>query len=398
MSTPYCLLCQDEGHETRSSCVVCKRCGLKGHSKRDCKEMPVGNGSSQGRKVALLTGITGQDGSYLAEFLLEKGYEVHGIIRRSSSFNTGRIAHLYDDPKAHKQGKMILHYGDLIDGNCLVHIINTTKPTEIYNLGAQSHVKVSFDLAEYTAEVDGVGTLRLLDAIRTCGLSDSVKFYQASTSELYGKVQEVPQKETTPFYPRSPYGVAKLFAYWSVVNYREAYGMYACNGILFNHESPRRGETFVTRKVTRSLAKIHLGQMESFELGNLDSMRDWGHARDYVEGMWLMLQQDNPDDFVLATGHMHSVREFVEAACEYIGMELEWEGSGDSEVAKEKKTGIVRLRVNPKFYRPTEVEQLLGDPTKAKTKLGWTPKVDFKALVKDMMDSDIALMKKNEMA
>merc|ERR1719239_806566 len=232
---------------------------------------------------------------------------------RSSSFNTGRIAHLYDDPKAHKQGKMILHYGDLIDGNCLVHIINTTKPTEIYNLGAQSHVKVSFDLAEYTAEVDGVGTLRLLDAIRTCGLSDSVKFYQASTSELYGKVQEVPQKETTPFYPRSPYGVAKLFAYWSVVNYREAYGMYACNGILFNHESPRRGETFVTRKVTRSLAKIHLGQMESFEPGNLDSMRDWGHAREYVEGMWLMLQQDKPDDFVLATGHMHSVREFVAA-------------------------------------------------------------------------------------
>merc|ERR1712045_489949 len=307
----------------------------------------VQSGGSQGRKVALLTGITGQDGSYLAEFLLEKGYEVHGIIRRSSSFNTGRIAHLYDDPKAHKEGRMILHYGDLIDGNCLVHIINTTKPTEIYNLGAQSHVKVSFDLAEYTAEVDGVGTLRLLDAIRTCGLSDSVKFYQASTSELYGKVQEVPQKETTPFYP----------------------------------ESPRRGETFVTRKVTRSLAKIHLGQMESFELGNLDSMRDWGHARDYVEGMWLMLQQDKPDDFVLATGHMHSVREFVEAACEYIGMELEWEGSGDSEIAKEKKTGIVRLRVNPKFYRPTEVEQLLGDPAKAKTKLGWAPRVDFKALV-----------------
>merc|ERR1712061_659442 len=331
------------------------------------------NGGSQGRKVALLTGITGQDGSYLAEFLLKKGYEVHGIIRRSSSFNTGRISHLYENPESHSGGRMILHYGDLIDGNCLVHIINTTKPTEIYNLGAQSHVKVSFDLAEYTAEVDGVGTLRLLDAIRTCGLSDSVKFYQASTSELYGKVQEVPQKETTPFYPRSPYGVAKLFAYWSVVNFREAYGMYACNGILFNHESPRRGETFVTRKVTRSLAKIHLGQMESFELGNLDSMRDWGHARDYVEGMWLMLQQDKPDDFVLATGHMHSVREFVEAAREYIGMELEWEGSGASEIAKEKKTGIVRLRVNPKFYRPTEVEQLLGDPTKAKTKLGWTP-------------------------
>jgi len=293
---------------------------------------------------------------------------------------------------------MILHYGDLIDGNCLVKIINTTKPTEIYNLGAQSHVKVSFDLAEYTAEVDGVGTLRLLDAIRTCGLSDSVRFYQASTSELYGKVQEVPQKETTPFYPRSPYGVAKLFAYWSVVNYREAYNMYACNGILFNHESPRRGETFVTRKVTRSLAKIHLGQMESFELGNLDSMRDWGHAKDYVEGMWLMLQQEKPDDFVLATGHMHSVREFVESAFKFIGMEIVWEGKGDTEIGKEKATGIIRLKVNPKFYRPTEVEQLLGDPTKAKNLLGWEPKVAFDALVKDMMESDIALMKKNPAA
>jgi len=355
-------------------------------------------GEAGGRKVALITGITGQDGSYLAEFLLDKGYTVHGIIRRSSSFNTGRISHLYDDPKSHRQGKMILHYGDLIDGNCLVKIINTTRPTEIYNLGAQSHVKVSFDLAEYTAEVDGVGTLRLLDAIRTCGLGDSVRFYQASTSELYGKVQEVPQTEKTPFYPRSPYGVAKLFAYWSVVNYREAYNMYACNGILFNHESPRRGETFVTRKVTRSLAKIHLGQMEYFELGNLDSMRDWGHARDYVEGMWLMLQQDQPDDFVLATGHMHSVREFVEEAFRYIGRELEWEGSGDTEIGREKGGGAVRVKVNPKFYRPTEVEQLLGDPTKAKTKLGWEPKVEFGDLVKDMMDADIALMKKDPAA
>jgi len=362
-----------------------------------CKGMEAGDDAGD-RKVALITGITGQDGSYLAEFLLDKGYTVHGIIRRSSSFNTGRIAHLYDDPKSHRQGKMILHYGDLIDGNCLVKIINTTKPTEIYNLGAQSHVKVSFDLAEYTAEVDGVGTLRLLDAIRTCGLSDSVKFYQASTSELYGKVQEVPQKETTPFYPRSPYGVAKLFAYWSVVNYREAYNMYACNGILFNHESPRRGETFVTRKVTRSLAKIHLNQMESFELGNLDSMRDWGHAKDYVEGMWLMMQQEKPDDFVLATGHMHSVREFVISAFKYIGMEILWEGKGDTEVGKEKSTGIIRLKVNPKFYRPTEVEQLLGDPTKAKNILGWEPKVAFDELVKDMMDSDIALMKKNPAA
>jgi len=353
------------------------------------------NSDGESRRVALITGITGQDGSYLAEFLLEKGYEVHGIIRRSSSFNTGRIAHLYDDPNSHRQGKMVLHYGDLIDGNCLVKIINTTKPTEIYNLGAQSHVKVSFDLAEYTAEVDGVGTLRLLDAIRTCGLDKSVKFYQASTSELYGKVQEVPQKETTPFYPRSPYGVAKLFAYWSVVNYREAYDMYACNGILFNHESPRRGETFVTRKVTRSVAKIHLNQMDYFELGNLDSMRDWGHAKDYVEGMWLMLQQDKPDDFVLATGHMHSVREFVLAAFKYIGIDIVWEGSGVSEVGKEKETGKIRIKVNPKFFRPTEVEQLLGDPTKAKTELGWAPKVAFDDLVKDMMDSDILLMKKN---
>eukprot|EP00088_Acartia_fossae_P038747 TRINITY_DN4021_c0_g1_i11.p1 TRINITY_DN4021_c0_g1~~TRINITY_DN4021_c0_g1_i11.p1 ORF type:complete len:360 (-),score=62.77 TRINITY_DN4021_c0_g1_i11:537-1616(-) len=356
------------------------------------------NSDGSSRRVALITGITGQDGSYLAEFLLEKGYEVHGIIRRSSSFNTGRIAHLYDDPKSHKEGKMVLHYGDLIDGNCLVKIINDTKPTEIYNLGAQSHVKVSFDLAEYTAEVDGVGTLRLLDAIRTCGLEKSVRFYQASTSELYGKVQEVPQKETTPFYPRSPYGVAKLFAYWSVINYREAYDMYACNGILFNHESPRRGETFVTRKVTRSVAKIHLKQMEFFELGNLDSMRDWGHAKDYVEGMWLMLQQDKPDDFVLATGHMHSVREFVVASFKYVGINIQWEGSGDSEVGKDVESGVVRVRVNPKFFRPTEVEQLLGDPTKAKAQLGWAPKVDFDALVKDMMDSDIKLMKMNPSA
>jgi len=347
------------------------------------------------RKVALITGITGQDGSYLAEFLLKKGYEVHGIIRKSSSFNTGRIVHLYDDPSSHREGKMILHYGDLTDGNRLVMIINETKPTEIYNLGAQSHVKVSFDLAEYTAQVDGLGTLRLLEAVRTCGLSKSVKFYQASTSELYGKVVEVPQKETTPFYPRSPYGVAKLFAYWSVINFREAYDMFACNGILFNHESPRRGETFVTRKITRSVAKISLNQLEYFELGNLDSLRDWGHAKDYVEGMWLMLQQDAPDDFVLATGHMHSVREFLLAAFKHVGTEITWEGKGDQEVGKDRKTGIIRVKVNPKFYRPTEVDQLLGDPTKAKTKLGWKPKVDFDALVKDMMDSDIELMKKN---
>ena len=352
------------------------------------------NGHGNG-KIALITGITGQDGSYLAEFLIAKGYTVHGIIRRSSSFNTGRIAHLYGDPTAHTGGRMHLHYGDLIDSNCLVHLINTIKPNEIYNLGAQSHVKVSFDLAEYTAEVDGVGTLRLLDAIRTSGLQDSVRFYQASTSELYGKVQEVPQSETTPFYPRSPYAVAKLYSYWIVTNYREAYNMYACNGILFNHESPRRGETFVTRKITRSLAKIHLGLLESFDLGNIDSLRDWGHAKDYVEGMWLMLQQDKPDDFVLATGHMHSVREFVEAACKYIGMGIVWEGKGQNEVGKEKGTDIVRIKINPKHYRPTEVEQLLGDPTKAKNILGWTPKVQFDELVNDMMKADIALMKIN---
>lgn len=353
------------------------------------------NSDESRRKVALITGITGQDGSYLAEFLLDKGYEVHGIIRRSSSFNTGRIAHLYDDPKSHRSGKMLLHYGDLIDGNCLVKIINSVKPSEIYNLGAQSHVKVSFDLAEYTAEVDAVGTLRLLDAIKTCGLQDSVRFYQASTSELYGKVQEVPQKETTPFYPRSPYGVAKLFAYWSVINFREAYNMFACNGILFNHESPRRGETFVTRKITRSVAKIHLGQMEYFELGNLDSQRDWGHAKDYVEGMWQILQLEKPDDFVLATGEMRSVREFVVASFKHIGQEIVWEGKGEQEVGKDKATGVVRVKVNPKFYRPTEVEQLLGDPTKARNTFGWNPKVTFDDLVKDMMESDIELMRRN---
>jgi len=354
--------------------------------------MALSNGDAR-KKVALITGITGQDGSYLAEFLIEKGYEVHGIIRRSSSFNTGRISHLYDDPNSHKEGKMVLHYGDLIDGSCLVKIISSVRPSEIYNLAAQSHVKVSFDLAEYTAEVVAVGTLRLLDAIKTCGLEKSVKFYQASTSELYGKVQEVPQTEKTPFYPRSPYGVAKLFAYWSVVNFREAYDMFACNGILFNHESPRRGETFVTRKITRSVAKISLGQMESFQLGNLDSKRDWGHAKDYVEAMWHMLQLEKPEDFVIATGEMHSVREFVEKAFAHIGKEIEWEGQGDNEIGKEKGTGIVRVQVNPKYYRPTEVEQLLGDPSKAKRTFNWAPKVTFDELVKDMMTSDIELMK-----
>ena len=380
--------------------------------------MALTNGGEARKKVALITGITGQDGSYLAEFLIEKGYEVHGIIRRSSSFNTGRISHLYDDPNSHKEGKMVLHYGDLIDGSCLVKIISNVRPCEIYNLAAQSHVKVSFDLAEYTAEVVAVGTLRLLDAIKTCGLEKSVKFYQASTSELYGKVQEVPQNEKTAFYPRSPYGVAKLFAYWSVVNFREAYNMFACNGILFNHESPRRGETFVTRKITRSVAKISLGQMECFELGNLDSrrwvflnsvlthvfhllmlmtflffLRDWGHARDYVEAMWHMLQLENPQDFVIATGEMHSVREFVEKSFAFIGQEIVWEGQGDHEVGKQIGTDIIRVKVNPKYYRPTEVEQLLGDASKAKQTFGWSPKVSFDELVKDMMSSDIELMK-----
>lgn len=354
-------------------------------------------GDSEG-KVALITGITGQDGSYLAEFLMEKGYQVHGIIRRASTFNTSRIQHLYSNPASHKEGRMKLHYGDMTDSSCLVKIISTVRPTEIYNLAAQSHVKVSFDLSEYTAEVDAVGTLRLLDAVRTCGLDKTVRFYQASTSELYGKVQEIPQKETTPFYPRSPYAAAKLYAYWIVINYREAYNMFACNGILFNHESPRRGESFVTRKITRSVAKISLGLLDVLELGNLDSKRDWGHAKDYVEAMWLMLQQDEPEDFVIATGETHKVREFVEAAFAFIGKQIVWEGSGVNEVGKEADTGIVRVKVNPKYFRPTEVELLLGDPTKAKTKFGWEPKVTFKELVKDMMTADIELMKRNPAA
>nr|XP_044629285.1 GDP-mannose 4,6 dehydratase isoform X1 [Equus asinus] len=321
---------------------------------------PGARGSGDGemgkpRKVALITGITGQDGSYLAEFLLEKGYEVHGIVRRSSSFNTGRIEHLYKNPQAHIEGNMKLHYGDLTDSTCLVKIINEVKPTEIYNLGAQSHVKISFDLAEYTADVDGVGTLRLLDAVKTCGLINSVKFYQASTSELYGKVQEIPQKETTPFYPRSPYGAAKLYAYWIVVNFREAYNLFAVNGILFNHESPRRGANFVTRKISRSVAKIYLGQLECFSLGNLDAKRDWGHAKDYVEAMWLMLQNDEPEDFVIATGEVHSVREFVEKSFLHIGKTIVWEGKNENEVGRCKETGKVHVTVDLRYYRPTEV-------------------------------------------
>ncbi|XP_050097736.1 GDP-mannose 4,6 dehydratase [Anopheles aquasalis] len=350
------------------------------------------------RKVALITGITGQDGSYLAEFLLDKGYQVHGIIRRASTFNTSRIEHLYADPQTHREGKMKLHYGDMTDSSALVKIIAAVKPTEIYNLAAQSHVKISFDLSEYTAEVDAVGTLRLLDAIRTVGLEKAVRFYQASTSELYGKVVETPQNEKTPFYPRSPYACAKMYGYWIVINYREAYDMFACNGILFNHESPRRGENFVTRKITRSVAKISLGQQECLELGNLDSKRDWGHAKDYVEAMWLMLQQEKPEDFVIATGETHSVREFVEKAFEYIGRAIEWRGSGVDEVGIEKGTETVRVRINPKFFRPTEVDLLLGDASKAKQQLGWTPKVTFLQLIADMMAADIELMKNNPKA
>ncbi|CAF1489564.1 unnamed protein product [Adineta ricciae] len=350
------------------------------------------------RKVALVTGITGQDGSYLAEFLLEKGYEVHGVIRRSSSFNTGRINHLYANPESHKEGAMKLHYGDLNDSSSLVKIISTVKPSEIYNLGAMSHVKISFDLSEYTADVDAVGTLRILDAIRICGLTNSVRFYQASTSELYGKVQEIPQSETTPFYPRSPYAAAKLYAFWITVNYREAYNMYAVNGILFNHESPRRGDNFVTRKITRSVAKIHLEQQQILELGALDSKRDWGHARDYIEAMWLMLQQDVPEDFVIATGETHSVREFVELAFKEIGKEIVWEGEGVNEVGKEKGTGILRVTINAKYFRPTEVELLIGNPKKAEEKLKWKPKIKFGELVKEMVAADIELMRRNPTA
>lgn len=329
---------------------------------------------------------------------MNKGYNVHGIIRRASTFNTSRIDHLYENPNSHTEGKMKLHYGDMTDSSCLVKIIAKVRPTEIYNLAAQSHVKVSFDLSEYTAEVDAVGTLRLLDAIRTCGLDEDVKFYQASTSELYGKVVETPQNEKTPFYPRSPYACAKMYGYWIVINYREAYNIFACNGILFNHESPRRGENFVTRKITRSVAKIYLNQIEHLELGNLDSKRDWGHARDYVEAMWMMLQRKTPEDYVIATGETHSVREFVEEAFKFINREIEWRGTGVEEVGVEKGTNIVRVKVNPKYFRPTEVDLLLGDASKAKRELGWTPKVTFLELVADMMTSDIGVMKKDPTA
>jgi GDPmannose 4,6-dehydratase len=354
-------------------------------------------------KVALITGITGQDGSYLAELLLNKGYEVHGIKRRASSFNTDRIDHLYQDP--HETGrKLVLHYGDLTDSSNLIRIIQQVQPDEIYNLGAMSHVAVSFESPEYTADADGMGTLRLLEAIRILGLEKKTRFYQASTSELYGLVQEVPQKETTPFYPRSPYAVAKMYAYWITVNYREAYGMYACNGILFNHESPLRGETFVTRKITRAISRIALGLQDCLYLGNMSALRDWGHARDYVEMQWLMLQQDVADDFVIATGVQYSVRQFVEFAALELGITVAWTGEGESEVGTvasvtgtdaKCKVGDVIVKVDPRYYRPTEVETLLGDPTKAKEKLGWVPTTTLKELVAEMVQADFTSAKRD---
>lgn len=337
-------------------------------------------------KKALLTGITGQDGSYLAELLLEKGYEVHGIIRRSSSFNTGRIDHLYKDQHINNV-KLFLHYGDLSDSSSISRLVEKIKPDEIYNLAAQSHVKVSFDNPEYTADVSGIGTLRILDAIKDSGVK--TKFYQASTSELFGLVQEIPQKETTPFYPRSPYGCAKLYSYWITINYRESYGIYACNGILFNHESPRRGETFVTRKITRGLSRILTGKDDCLYLGNLDSKRDWGYAKDYVEGMWLMLQQKKPDDFVLATGETHTVREFIEEACKIAKIDLIWKGKKEKEIGIDKKTKKTIIKIDPKYYRPAEVDLLLGDPNKAKKLLKWKPKTKFKELVRIMMEADL---------
>jgi GDPmannose 4,6-dehydratase len=361
------------------------------------------------KKKALITGITGQDGAYLAEFLLAKGYEVHGIKRRTSMFNTDRIDHLYQDPHL-KERNFILHHGDMTDSSSLVHIMAKVRPDELYNLAAQSHVAVSFEEPEYTADSDGLGTLRLLEAIRILGLTDKTKFYQASTSELYGKVQEVPQTEKTPFYPRSPYAVAKLYSYWIVVNYREAYNIFACNGILFNHESPVRGETFVTRKITRALARIILGLQECTFLGNLNAKRDWGHARDYVEMQWLMLQQDKPDDFVIASGVQHSVREFVERAAAELGIHLRWEGEGVDEIGivdsisssessvegrKKIQEGQVIVRVDPRYFRPTEVESLLGDASKAKQMLGWEPKISFEALVQEMVLGDLEVAKRD---
>ena len=361
------------------------------------------------KKVALITGVTGQDGSYLAEFLLKKGYEVHGIKRRSSLFNTDRIDHLYQDPHVNNRN-FILHYGDLTDSTSLVRIVQKVQPDEIYNLAAQSHVGVSFEEPEYTANADGIGALRLLEAIRILGLEKKTRFYQASTSELYGLVQEIPQKETTPFYPRSPYAVAKLYAYWITVNYREAYGMYACNGVLFNHESPVRGETFVTRKITRAIARIALGLQDCLYLGNMSALRDWGHAKDYVEMQWLMLQQDKAEDFVIATGVQFSVRQFVEFSAKELGVTVTFEGEGEAEVGRvtaiepvndeilaKCNVGDVIVRVDPRYYRPTEVETLLGDPSKAKDKLGWVPKITLPELVKEMVTSDYTAAKRDSL-
>ena len=345
-------------------------------------------------KTALITGITGQDGSYLAELLLTKGYKVHGVKRRASSFNTDRIDHLYQDPHE-KDVRLKLHYGDLTDSTNLIRIIQEVQPDEIYNLAAQSHVAVSFETPEYTANADGLGTLRLLEAIRILRLEKKTRFYQASTSEIFGNVREIPQRETTPFYPRSPYGVAKVYAYWITVNYREAYGMFACNGILFNHESPVRGETFVSRKITRALARIRLGLQEGLHLGNLDSRRDWGHAKDYVLAQWLMLQQEEPDDFVIATGKQYSVRDFVVAAGTLLDMKIEWRGEGADEVGIDSASGRTLVRVDPRYYRPTEVQTLLGDPSKARQKLGWHAETDFAALVAQMVAEDLEQAKRD---
>src|SRR6266446_660655 len=349
--------------------------------------MAEGNGANRGAKIALITGITGQDGAFLAELLLQKGYTVHGIKRRSSSFNTGRVDHLYVDP--HQEGaRFFMHHGDLTDATNLIRIVQETQPTEIYNLAAQSHVQVSFETPEYTANADALGTLRLLEAIRILGMERRIRFYQASSSELYGQVREVPQRETTPFYPRSPYAAAKLYAYWITVNYREAYGMHASNGILFNHEGPTRGETFVTRKITRAVAAIEIGLQDRLYLGNLDAERDWGHARDFVEGMWMILQQEEPDDYVLATGEKHSVREFVEKAFAHIGRAIAWRGRAAEEKGVDKSTGEVLVEVDPRYFRPTEVDCLLGDPSKARAKLGWRHRTSFDTLVADMVQAD----------
>jgi GDPmannose 4,6-dehydratase len=345
-------------------------------------------------KKALITGITGQDGAYLAEFLLARGYEVHGIKRRASLLNTDRIDHLYRDP--HEQDvRLRLHYGDLTDATNLIRVIQQVRPDEIYNLAAQSHVAVSFETPEYTANSDALGTLRILEAIRILGLEKATRFYQASTSEMYGKVQEIPQTETTPFYPRSPYGAAKVYAYWITVNYREAYGLYACNGILFNHESPIRGETFVTRKITRGLARIHAGLDRCLYLGNLDALRDWGHARDYVKAQWLMLQQERPEDFVIATGEQHSVREFVSLAAARLGYEIDWRGAGVDEQGADRATGRVLVKIDPRYFRPTEVETLLGDASKARRLLGWCSEISFQSLVHEMVDADLELARRD---